>query len=121
MLNIFGGIIWFIKGATDGKISLDQIVDKAVNKASQSPSNELLRKDAPAVAEAIKDAMPAPRAMESLWPQVFRQALVFVGGLIVAKGWVSSEDWAVLSGAVLTTAPVIYRIASVLLARFKAR
>lgn len=72
---------------------------------------------APAVAEALAQQLPAPQAMESLWPQVMRQGLVFVGGVVVATGWVGAEDYAVLSGAVIAAAPVVWRIATTLLAR----
>lgn len=61
--------------------------------------------------------LPPPAAMESLLPQLGRQLLVAVGGVLVAKGVFSSEDWALYSGAVAIVAPIGWRIATTLLAR----
>lgn len=120
-INIIGAITGALSGATGGKLNIDKIVDAAVSTAARSPQTELVRKDAPAVAEAIKEALPAPRAMEGLGWQIFRQALVFAGGLIVAKGWLTAEDWVLVSGALLGLGTVGYRIVSTWMARRAAK
>jgi hypothetical protein len=120
-INIIGAITGALSGATGGKLSLDRVVTEAVAKAAQSPANGLRNQDVVAVADAVRDAMPKPQAMESLWPQIARQGLVFLGGFVVAKGWVRAEDWAILSGAVIAIGPVLYRIVSTLRARAAAK
>jgi len=120
-INIFGAITGALAGATGGKVDIGRAVEKAVSMAAQSPDTALVRTDAPAIAEAVKDALPAPRAMESLWPQILRQAMVFLGGLVVAKGWVRAEDWSILSGALLAAAPVVWRVVSTWRARASAK
>jgi len=91
-INIFGVLVGALKGALGGKASVGAVVDKAISKVAQNPDNALARRDAPAVAEAVIAALPPPRAMESLWPQVLRQLVVFGGGMMAGFGILASTD-----------------------------
>lgn len=96
-------------------------IEAAVSRVAQSPDAALDRKDAPAVAEALKEQMPAPLALEALWPQLLRQGIVFAGGVVVGKGWLSAEDWQMVSGLLIAAAPVVYRVAATWFARLAAQ
>jgi len=39
---------------------------------------------------------------------ILRAVLAAIGGFILAKGWVSAETWAWLTGGVVTIGPVIW-------------
>lgn len=121
MLNvIIGAITGALSGATGGKLSLDKVVDRAVREAAQSPTTELTHKDAPKVAEAINDAMPSPKAMESLIPQNARLIMVAVGGYFVGKGYLQQADMEALVTAALVVGPILYRNVSTWVARWRA-
>lgn len=117
---IIGAVTGALSGATGGKVSLDRVVDKAVQKAAQSPATDLTHKDAPKVAEAVKGALPAPRAMESLVPQNARLIMVAIGGYFVGKGYLQQADMEALVTAALIVGPILYRNVSTWIARWRA-
>lgn len=110
-----------LSGATGGKIDIGRVVDKAVSAAAQSPSTDLSRKDAPAVAEVVKEAIPDPKAAEGLGWQNFRVLLMVGGGMLVSRGYLKQEEMAGLVGALMIIVPWGYRNVSTWLARYKAR
>ena len=110
-----------LSGATGGKINIDRIVEQAVSTAARSPQTELVRKDAPAVAEAIKDAMPAPQAMESLAPQWLRYGIAIGAAYAAGKLGGDSRTWEGLGFAVVALAPPVYRTVTTWIARWRAK
>lgn len=92
----------------------DALKKAAVSVAATAAETVDLR---PYQVDDIAANLPPAQAMESLLPQLGRQLLVAVGGVLVAKGVLSSEDWALYSGAVAIVAPIGWRIVTTLLAR----
>lgn len=84
--------------------------------AAAASAAESVTLDRKQVAE-IAAALPPAQAMESLLPQLGRQALVAIGGIVVTKGWLSDSDWQLYSGAALVVGPIAWRIVSTWLAR----
>lgn len=66
---------------------------------------------------SIAKAMPAPLALESLWPQMLRYAITIGGSVLVGRGLVTAADLEIIAGAALALAPPLYRTASTWLAR----
>lgn len=85
--------------------------------AAARPDVPLSRANAGQVAAAITEALPPPRALESLWPQVGRSVLMIAGGALTTYGIVDAAEWTVISGALLSIGPVLWRVGSTLLAR----
>lgn len=80
-----------------------------------------LSKDAVApVATAIIEAMPAPAAMEALWPQLLRYGISMAGTALAARGIGAEADWQAIGGAVIAIAPVVWRIGTTIIARRKS-
>jgi len=116
-INIIGAITGALSGATGGKLSIDTIVDKAISKAAQSSSNDLTKQDAPLVATAVKDALPAPQAMESLAPQWLRYGIAIGAAYIAGKLGGDSKTWEALGFALVALAPPVYRTITTWIAR----
>jgi hypothetical protein len=72
---------------------------------------------APAVTAALAEQLPAPLALEALWPQLARYAVSIAGAFLASRGWVEAADWQVIAGAILTLAPPAWRTITTLLAR----
>lgn len=71
----------------------------------------------PEAVASIAQAMPAPLALESLWPQMLRYAITIGGSVLVGRGLVTAADLEIIAGAALALAPPLYRTASTWLAR----
>lgn len=120
-INIFGAITGALAGATGGKVDIGRAVEKAVSKAALSPETELVRKDVPAIADAVKDALPAPQAMESLTPQWIRYGIAIGAAYIAGKLGGDSKTWEALGFTVVALAPPVYRTVTTWLARRPAK
>ncbi|WP_323034093.1 hypothetical protein [Pararhodobacter sp.] len=103
-----------------GPSKLESALLKAAESAALLPSVPLAPAYAPKVAAAIAEAMPAPQAMEALWPQLARYAIAIGGSILVGRGLVTAADWEVIAGAALALAPPLWRTVSTWLARRKA-
>lgn len=92
----------------------------AVASAAARPDVPLSPNQVTPVAAAITEALPAPAALESLWPQLLRYGISMAGTALAARGIGAEADWQALGGAVIAIAPVVWRIATTLIARRKA-
>ena len=54
---------------------------------------------------------------EPWWPQLLRQLLVMAGGALATHGVFDAADWQIISGAIMSVAPIAYRYASIYMAR----
>ncbi len=100
----------------------------AVAAVAARPDIPLSTNQVAPVAAAITDALPPPAALESLWPQLARYAISAAGTAFAARGIGDVSDWQTLAAAVhdnwqaiggvgVAIAPVVWRIATTLLAR----
>ncbi|MFG1479183.1 hypothetical protein V5F53_11035 [Xanthobacter sp. V4C-4] len=99
---------------------LKDAVEQAVRSAAANPSIPLDPAGVRQVAEAVSAALPAPVAVELLWPQLARYAVSIAGSVLVGRGLVAESDWPVIAGAVLALAPPLYRSLATWAARRKA-
>ncbi|MGU3495945.1 hypothetical protein ACLBXM_18035 [Xanthobacteraceae bacterium A53D] len=99
---------------------LTTAVIKAAESAAARQNIPLHRADAAPVALAIAQAMPAPKAMEPLWPQLIRYGVSMLGTALAARGVGTEADWEVLAGIIIAAAPPAYRVISTMIARRKA-
>jgi hypothetical protein len=67
----------------------------------------------------IAAAMPPAKAMESLWPQLLRYALGYAGTALAGYGLVSDGEWQTISGLIIAAAPIVWRVATTLYARYR--
>lgn len=58
---------------------------------------------------------------EPLWPQILRYAISIVGTYLAARGVASEADMEVIAGAAVAAAPVVYRVAATLAARWRTK
>ncbi len=102
---------------------MTNLVETALRKAAEAaalrPDVPIFPAAAPEVAQAIAEALPAPQALESLWPQLARYAIAIGGSILVGRGLVTAADWEVIAGGALALAPPIWRTVSTWLARRK--
>ncbi|MDQ0507435.1 Pam3-gp28 family putative phage holin [Xanthobacter agilis] len=99
---------------------LTTAISQAVQSAADNPSVPLDPAAAPQVAAAITAALPAPAAVEPLWPQLARYGVSILGSILVGRGLVAESDWPVIAGAILALAPPVYRSLTTWAARRKA-
>ncbi|MEW6121662.1 MAG: hypothetical protein AB1698_03555 [Pseudomonadota bacterium] len=92
----------------------------AVTAIADRPDVPLAPSAAPAVTAALAEQLPAPQALEALWPQLARYAVSIAGAALASRGWVDAADWQVIAGAFLTLAPPAWRTITTLLARRSA-
>ncbi|MEW6258147.1 MAG: hypothetical protein AB1592_19515 [Pseudomonadota bacterium] len=76
--------------------------------------------DAATVADAISGQMPAPRALEPLWPQLVRYGVSMLGTALAAHGIGDDATWQAVAGGIIALAPPVYRIVTTWLARRRA-
>ncbi len=117
---------------------LETALTRAAAVAAARPEVPLAPAAAPEVADAIAEALPPPRAMESLWPQLARYAVAILLAFLSGIGAATAGDVQVImqvlrdlssqaiTPEVATTAagalaPVLWRIGSTLWARWRAR
>ncbi len=111
--------------------TLETAVLAAAATAAARPDVPLTAANAAPVAAAITEALPPPAALESLWPQLTRYAISAAGTALAARGIGEVSDWQTLASAVhdnwqaivgagMAIAPVVWRIATTLVARRKA-
>lgn len=102
----------------------------AVASAAARPDVPLTANQVAPVAAAITAALPDPKALESLRPQLARYAISAAGTVLATRGigdvadWQSlasavHDNWQALSGAGIAIAPLLWRIATTLIARRK--
>lgn len=116
---------------------LQKALAGAVTAVARDDTNSLAPRDAPAVAQAIAQQMPEPKALESLWPQMARYAISGFGVALASRGlgteleWGTfatsiidvvtgagdADDWKVVVGGLIALAPPAYRAVSTWLAR----
>ena len=63
--------------------------------------------------------MDPTAANQALWPQLLRYGITMAGTAITSYGVMSAGEWEVLGGAFMAAAPIVYRIATTLIARKK--
>ena len=99
---------------------LGPVIDAAVAKAARDPAVVLQPRDAKPVAEAIREAMPAPQGMEPYFWQGVRSILLALGGSAVSAGYLTNDELAVVVGAIVIGGTMFYRWLSGVLARRRA-
>ncbi|MFG1454463.1 hypothetical protein V5F44_19745 [Xanthobacter sp. V2C-8] len=99
---------------------LKDAVAQAVRAVAANPSVPLDASAAPQVTAAVVAALPAPAAIEPLWPQLARYGVSILGSVLVGRGLVAESDWPVIAGAILALAPPVYRSITTWAARRKA-
>lgn len=99
---------------------LKDAIAAAVATAAARPEVPLDPAAAPQVAAAVAADLPAPAALEPLWPQLARYAVSILGSILVGRGLVAESDWPVIAGAILALAPPLYRTVSTWAARRQA-
>ncbi|MEP9378374.1 hypothetical protein ABLE91_16785 [Aquabacter sp. CN5-332] len=104
----------------------------AATAVARDPDNSLTIADAGKVANAMAQQMPAPRALESLWPQLMRYGISGLGVALASRGigpeldWQAAAtaivdvvtgqgdaaDWKVTLGSAIAIAPPLWRTAT---------
>ncbi|MEP9376220.1 hypothetical protein ABLE91_05880 [Aquabacter sp. CN5-332] len=90
-------------------ILTDALKGAAIAVARRS-DNSLDVADATKVASAMAQEMPAPAALESLWPQLVRYGITMLGTALAAHGVGDEATWQAVAGGVIAIAPPIWRI-----------
>ncbi|MCJ8143806.1 hypothetical protein MKI84_12855 [Ancylobacter sp. A5.8] len=96
------------------------IIERATATVARRSDVALSPSDVKPVAEAIARQMPAPAALEALWPQNLRIALVALGGAGVGAGWYSQSELEAIVGLCMIVVPWAYRNIETLIARHRA-
>jgi len=98
-------------------MNIQDAIRAATKVVAAQHDNSLTAAQAPALAAAIAEQMPEPKALESLWPQLARYAVTIVGSFLVGRGVVAESEWPIIAGGILALAPPLYRTISTWVAR----
>lgn len=99
------------------------VIPAVVNKAqvAERVSEKIARQPDPvAIPNVVVQSLPAPKAMEPLWPQLARYAISIAGTLLASQGYADANDVNIIGGALMTIGPPLYRVITTLIARRKA-
>lgn len=112
---------------TDPRAAIVGRLTAGLTAAGASPDMEITpagAAEALDIAEAQIPTAAQAAALEPLWPQVARVLVAIAGGVIIGAGWMTPEDYAALSGAVVpvagaivAAAPVVWRVWTTIRAR----
>lgn len=112
---------------TDPRAAIVGRITAGLTAAGQSADMDLTPTGAAEALAIVTAQLPTAgqaAALEPLWPQVARVLVAIAGGAIIGAGWMTAEDYAALSGAVLSVAgavvaaaPIVWRVVTTLRAR----